>query len=108
MLLVLSFTNRVIERDLRALPPASWIQLRLNILALKMDNVLQFLDLPYFPLRLEHRNRNPVEPYRQASWTIEEFRAFDRWCSKEMDRWFGGWREQGIIDAGAMPNGQEH
>jgi hypothetical protein len=90
-----SYTNRTIERDLKKLDDDSWMIVRLEDLSADLDAILDFLDLPYYPLKMIVANRNPVPTYQHTDWNESNQRAFDLWCGAGMDCWYPNWRESG-------------
>jgi hypothetical protein len=87
-----AFTNRVIAADLEKLDSGSWMSVRLEELADGLDGILHFLDLPYYPLRLLHLNRDRQDPNQSLDWSEDQQAAFEHWCGAEMDRWYPEWR----------------
>ena len=88
-----SYTNRVIRADLRRLERNHWMLIRLEEMHAKLEQITQFLDLPYYPLGLERANRNYTRSYEPGLWSNDENAAFDRLCGDEMDSWYHGWRD---------------
>jgi hypothetical protein len=87
-----AYTNRVVAADLEKLDSDSWISVRLEELADGLDDILRFLDLPYYPLRVLHLNRDRQDPNQPLDWSEDQRAAFEHWCGAEMDRWYPEWR----------------
>jgi hypothetical protein len=88
-----SYTNRTIARDLENVDKATWTMVKLEELFGSLDNILAFLDLPFYPLKVIRANSNPVSTHRFEVWNREQREAFDFWCGSAMDNWYSGWRE---------------
>ena len=88
-----SFTNRTVEKDLQNLDPASWIMLRIEDLAARLNDLLDFLELPYYPLRVVRANRSSGPTHHFEKWNKQQRAAFDFWCGEEMDRLYPDWRD---------------
>ena len=94
-----TYTNRVIAADLAGLGGQRWMMVRLEELSASLEQLVTFLDLPYFPLRVVRANANYVSPHRANEWSDTEKAAFEKWCGAEMDAWYPGWRNH---DSGVL------
>lgn len=88
-----SFTNRIVGTDIKNLDRASWMMLRIEDLEERRSDILNFLDLPYYPLRVIRANRSSTPTHGSDQWNEQQQAAFDFWCGQEMDRWYSGWRD---------------
>lgn len=90
-----TYTNNLIAADLRALNTEQWIMVRLEELEASLDQLVEFLGLPYYPLRILRANKNYARSYKPIQWSRHEKAAFERWCGDAMDTWYPGWRDGG-------------
>jgi hypothetical protein len=96
-----AYTNRVIAADLEKLGSDSWMFARLEELADGLDDILRFLDLPYYPLRVMHLNKDRQDPNQSLNWSEDQWAAFEYWCGAEMDRWYPEWRgDESTVQSG--------
>lgn len=87
-----TYTNHTIQSSFHRMDRTRWFMLRLEELPDHLPTLLQFLDLPYYPLEIVHANRSAAQPHRTLAWTDEQHAAFEHWCGQAMDAWYPGWR----------------
>lgn len=95
-----SYTNRTIAESLADVGESTSMLVRLENLADALPSLLEFLDLPFYPLTMVSANVSKTLVRGFEAWTRNERNAFERWCGPEMDRWYPDWRRQGVPVAG--------
>ena len=101
-----SYTNRMIDNDLAKLSQDVWIMIRLEDISMYLNEVLKFLELPFYPLKLVQANKHVDTTYHFTNWSEEEQEAFSFWCGQGMDKWYPGWREGSIVKPVAQVNNE--
>jgi hypothetical protein len=95
-----SYTNRIIGDDLTSSAPNARLMIRLEELGDQLGDLLEFLDLPYFPLSIERINVSSVPTHGSSNWSKQEQDVFEKWCGSQMDDLYPGWRSSdGDVDS---------
>jgi hypothetical protein len=87
-----SYTNRIVADDLNSSASNAWLMVRLEELDSRLGELLEFLDLPYFPLSIERINVSSVPTHGPSNWSKQERDVFEKWCGSQMDDLYPGWR----------------
>lgn len=79
-----SYTNNTILDATSLLPSHQSIMVRLEELDRKIPEILEFLDLPNYPLSTKHSNKAKYKIKKPQQWSTEEHEQFNKLCGKTM------------------------
>jgi hypothetical protein len=89
-----SYTNRQIENQLASLDGKKWLRIRLEEYDKEIADLLEFLSLPYYPLKHVHVNRSVTQTIGYPQWSAEQHKTFEAICGREMNLLYPSWQDR--------------
>jgi hypothetical protein len=88
-----TYVNDTIGRLLSSLPQDRWVQVRVEDLRERKEEVFRFLGVHALPVKVEVHNRTAGKIDRWSQWPEERREQFERQCGEAMDLLYPLWRE---------------
>jgi len=85
--------NSKVEKQLHLLPSERWTVVKLEHLEQEIPRLFDFLRVRQagFCVPVSNKALRPVRKWE--AWERAERQVFDRWCGRNMDRWYPGWAD---------------
>ncbi|MFI5203105.1 MAG: sulfotransferase family protein [Flavobacteriales bacterium] len=83
------YWNALIEKGLESMSASRYIQVKLEELADRRDELFQFLQVTSEHVEVKKTNQAYHATHVRNDWTVEQQAAYKNWCTIGMNKWYG-------------------